>query len=157
MIVESPSPTHSTEQLQENVDALVDHLNKLPDKEKLEVLSKFKKWLKLQDVEFIPNLVQSHSVRLYFHCLTVESLRALHQLVVSGELKSLVERFFNELLSEVSSGKESVRVKMVYLINYCSCEQHFAKREYDIQLIQIIQITINNNLMALSNNFQLIQ
>ena len=66
-------------------------------------------------------------LRLYMHISTVEALRAVRQLFDSGQLKSIVESFFNLLLTDTHC--EPVRVKLLSLVNYCRCEQYFNRGE----------------------------
>ena len=64
-----------------------------------------------------------HSIRLYMHISTVEALREVRQLFDSGQLKSIVESFFNLLLTDTHC--EPVRIKLLSLVNYCTCDQYF--------------------------------
>ena len=64
-----------------------------------------------------------HSIRLYMHISTVDALHEVRQLFDSGQLKSLVEFFFNLLLTDTHC--EPVRVKLLSLVNYCTCDQYF--------------------------------
>ena len=66
-------------------------------------------------------------LRLYMHISTVEALHAVRQLFDSGQLKSIVESFFNLLLTDTHC--EPVRVKLLSLVNYCLCEQYFNRGE----------------------------
>ena len=72
-------------------------------------------------------LQQSHSVRLYFGCTTVESLRELRKMFDSGQLRSISESFFSSLLiSEPEVGP--ISLKLFSLVDYCKCEDFLARR-----------------------------
>ena len=106
-----------------------------------EIVNRFVLLEKEQGIQLIHQLIkklgvdlvtlqETHSIRLYVHISTLEALRAVRQLAVSGQLKSSVESFFNLLLNDSHcSLEEPVRVKALSLVNYCPCEQYFTSGE----------------------------
>ena len=102
-----------------------------------EIVSRFVLLQKEQGIELIHQLMnvlgvelvtlqETHSIRLYVHISTLEALRAVRQLAVSGQLKSSVESFFNLILNDAHCNlEEPVRVKALSPDNYCRYEQYF--------------------------------
>ena len=81
----------------------------------------FNKVLNIEKVG-VALLHQHDGVRLYMHISTVKALHAVRQLFDSFQLKSIVESFFNLLLTDTHC--EPVRVKLLSLDNYCHFEQY---------------------------------
>ena len=71
----------------------------------------------------LPVLTKEGSVRLYFLCSSLEALQLLRDLVESGQLKVMLEDFFNFLLADVKV--DPIKLKMVYLPDYWMYVDYF--------------------------------
>ena len=115
-IMESSSSTQSTE-IQR---LIVDIYRRLSVEERQTV---FNQLLNEPGVQML-GLQESHNIRIYFHCSTLEALVTLRQLFDTGRLKEIVESFFGFLLAQ--AGTKGAQVKFLYLINYCQCNEDFS-------------------------------
>lgn len=89
-----------------DVDNTIRHVNQLPD-----------------GVDYLIS-VKGESMRVFLRCHTLESLRALRQCSDSGDLKPVIESWFNHLLA--GSTFCPVALKLLSLVDYCKCEDYFA-------------------------------
>jgi len=86
----------------------------------------------------IVGMIKKRSIRLYCLCNTLESLHTLRQQIDSVELKPKVENIFNNLLLKQTS-TDLVHLKMLYLVDYCKCEDFFIPGKISV-LIMICNI-----------------
>ena len=74
-------------------------------------------------------LQRRHSIRLYFHCSTLEALRTVSHLADTDQLRITAEVFFNQLLTAAKSEAEVPRLRMVQKVNYWRCASYFGLGE----------------------------
>ena len=77
----------------------------------------------LHDV-YIQDGRQNKSIRLYIMCGSLKSLHQLRALLDSGVLKTCIENWFNEYLSQ--SNVHLINIKHLTFVDYCKCEDYLS-------------------------------
>ena len=89
---------------------------------------------------------KSSNIRLYCLCESLEALRELRRLFDSGQLKIVIEEFFNSLLVNIQSKRvnthttvtTAVHLTHLSLVDYCLSEECFNNGLYDYKNLHFL-------------------